>query len=62
MYIINDFNIGRHTSSLKSGIYNSDHSKPKFSLEEIREILTWMRPCDKTKTDDFLLNVAMEGK
>lgn len=32
---------------LKSGIHNSYLRKPKFSLEEIREILTWMRPCEK---------------
>lgn len=41
---------------LKSGIHNSDLRKPKFSLEEIREILTWMRPCEKKlKQTIFLL-------
>lgn len=53
MYL-NDFNIAYISyveKSIKSGIYNSDLRKPKFSLQEIREIhtciLTWMRPCDK---------------
>lgn len=44
---------------LKSGIRNSDLRKPKFSLEEIREILTWMRPYHEKKLKQA---VAMEGR
>lgn len=47
---------------LKSGIHNSDLRKPKFSLEEIREILTWMRPYHEKKLKQTIFWLRLQWK